>query len=283
MPAEPRPAAQAQPAWPADLALKEASGSGPARHLGWHPEWPEAPGSSARVGAFMSTRQGGMSLGPYAGLNLGDHVGDDPSAVQANRALLSKQLQGARPAWLRQVHGSTVVDAAAALAQGLTPEADGSWTSKPGVACVVLVADCLPVLFAAPQGVAVGAAHAGWRGLAAGVVEQTALAVARAAGCAPQELSCWLGPCIGPRQFEVGADVRQAFGGGARFVSRPRLDGQARWLADLVGLTRDRLTALGLSDVTGGAWCTVEDASSFFSFRRDGVTGRMAAAVWLRP
>ena len=231
----------------------------------------------------MSTRQGGVSLGPHAGLNLGDHVGDDPGAVLANRALLAQQLQGARPAWLRQVHGSTVVDAATVLARGLTPEADGSWTCEPGVACVVLVADCLPVLFAAPDGAAVGAAHAGWRGLAAGVVERTAHAVAQAAGCEPQELHCWLGPCIGPRQFEVGADVQQAFGGGPRFVSRPRPDGQARWLADLAGLTRDRLAGLGLRAVTGGAWCTVEDASSFFSFRRDGVTGRMAAAVWLRP
>ena len=222
-------------------------------------------------------------MGPHASLNLGDHVGDDPAAVWANRAQLAQQLQGARPVWLRQVHGSTVVDAAAVLAGDLTPEADGSWTREPGVACVVQVADCLPVLFAAPNGAAVGAAHAGWRGLAAGVVERTASAVARAAGCEPEELSCWLGPCIGPRQFEVGADVLQAFGGGARFVGRPRPDGQSRWLADLAGLARDRLAALGLSTVTGGLWCTVEDNSSFFSFRRDGVTGRQAAAVWLRP
>lgn len=231
----------------------------------------------------MSTRQGGVSLGPYASLNLGDHVDDDPAAVRANRALLVQQMQGARPVWLRQVHGSTVVDGAAALAQGLVPEADGSWTREPGVACVVQVADCLPVLFAAFNGEAVGAAHAGWRGLACGVVERTAHAVALAAGCAPHELACWLGPCIGPRQFEVGADVLQAFGGGARFISRPRPDGQARWLADLAGLARDRLGALGLRDVSGGVSCTVEAASSFFSFRRDGITGRMAAAVWLRP
>jgi YfiH family protein len=151
------------------------------------------------------------------------------------------------------------------------------------VACVVQVADCLPVLMAAANGRAVGAAHAGWRGLAAGVLERTAEAVARAAGCEPSALACWLGPCIGPRQFEVGADVLQAFGADRRFFTpRPRPDGQSRWLADLPGLARQRLLALGLHQVAGGHWCTVETPSDFFSFRRDGVTGRMAAAVWLR-
>jgi len=266
--------------------INEPSGATPAWPLEWPgPERVDAKVGAqvaARVGALMSTRKGGLSQGPHAGLNLGDHVGDDPAAVRANRDLLSQQLQGARPAWLRQVHGSTVVDAAAVLAKGVMPEADGSWTRETGVACIVQVADCLPVLFAAPEGAAVGAAHAGWRGLAAGVLERTAQAVAQAAGCAPHELSCWLGPCIGPRQFEVGADVLEAFGGGARFVSRPRPDGQARWLADLAGLARDRLAAVGLRDVAGGRWCTVEDPSTFFSFRRDGITGRMAAAVWRR-
>lgn len=243
-------------------------------------------GAPVSVGAVMSTRQGGCGAGPFARFNLGDHVGDDPANVAANRAIWSALMPGAHLAWLTQVHGAVVVDAAqaarAALQGERPPQADGSWTGEPGVACVVQVADCLPVLFAARNGRAVGAAHAGWRGLAAGVLERTAAAVAHAAGCAPADLACWLGPCIGPRQFEVGADVLEAFGGGERFVSRPRPDGPARWLADLPGLARDRLQTFGLHQVAGGTWCTVEDRSRFFSFRRDGVTGRMAAAVWLR-
>lgn len=243
-------------------------------------------GAPVSVGAVMSTRQGGCGAGPFARFNLGDHVGDDPANVAANRAIWSALMPGAHLAWLTQVHGAGVVEAAqaarAALQGERPPQADGSWTGEPGVACVVQVADCLPVLFAARNGRAVGAAHAGWRGLAAGVLERTAAAVAQAAGCAPADLACWLGPCIGPRQFEVGADVLEAFGGGERFVSRPRPDGPARWLADLPGLARDRLQTFGLHQVAGGTWCTVEDRSRFFSFRRDGVTGRMAAAVWLR-
>jgi hypothetical protein len=235
------------------------------------------------VQALMSTRHGGRSVGPYGYLNLGDHVGDDADAVADNRATWAAQMQGARPVWLRQVHGAQVVDAAQALRLDAAPTADGCWTSEPGVACVIQVADCLPVLFAARNARAVGAAHAGWRGLALGVVERTARAVACAAGCDLSALACWLGPCIGPGRFEVGAEVVQAFGGGPRFAWRPRPDGQPRWLADLPGLARDRLQALGLASASGGRWCTVEDPSNFFSFRRDGLTGRMAAAVWLRP
>ena len=245
----------------------------------WHVIW-DAPVS---VGALMSTRHGGSSQGPFDSLNLGGHVGDDPAAVAVNRQRWSDLMAPARPLWLRQVHGAEVVEAADALRQGGAPEADGCWTREPGVACVVQVADCLPVLFAASNGRAVGAAHAGWRGLAAGVLERTAEAVARAAGCAPAGLVGWLGPCIGPRQFEVGAEVLQALGAEDRFFTpRPRPDGQLRWLADLAGLARQRLESLGLHQVAGGHSCTVENASDFFSFRRDGVTGRMAAAVWLR-
>jgi len=166
--------------------------------------------------------------------------------------------------------------------------ADASWTREAGVACAVLVSDCLPVLFAAPQARAVGAAHAGWRGLSAGVLERSAHAVCEAASCEPHELVAWLGPCIGPDAFEVGADVLGAFGvapgaaGNERFRYQPRADGDPRWRADLAGLARDRLAALGLKRVGGGAWCTVHDRSRFFSFRRDGVTGRMAALVWIR-
>jgi YfiH family protein len=272
MPAE-RP--DAAPAQPRVAGAVLACAASPSLTVAW-----DAPDS---VGALMSTRNGGTSAGAYDSLNLGDHVGDTPAAVATNRARWSALMSGAQPAWLKQVHGAVVVDAARVLRQGRAAPADGSWTREPGVACVVQVADCLPVLFAARNGRAVGAAHAGWRGLAMGVVERTALAVAQAAGCGPDALSCWLGPCIGPARFEVGTEVVDAFGGGPRFVSRPRADGQPRWLADLPGLTRDRMQVLGLRRVSGGTWCTVEDPSSFFSFRRDGVTGRMAAAVWLRP
>lgn len=264
---------------PAGLKPAARSGSGATSALPLPVIW-EAPGN---VGALMSTRQGGCSRGAFDSLNLGAHVGDDPDAVVANRQRWGRMMLPARPLWLRQVHGTVVVEASKALDDVDSPQADGCWTSQAEVACVVQVADCLPVLFAASNGRAVGAAHAGWRGLAAGVLERTAEAVARAAGCEPPALACWLGPCIGPRQFEVGADVLKAFGADERFFTpRSRPDGQPRWLADLPGLARQRLQALGLHQVAGGHWCTVENPSDFFSFRRDGVTGRMAAAVWLR-
>jgi polyphenol oxidase len=240
----------------------------------------------AGVGAFMSTRTGGASAGPFAHLNLGTQVGDAEAQVAENRRLFTQAL-GVEPCWLRQVHGVGVVDAAAHVGRGVV-EADASWTSRPGVACVVQVADCLPVLLAARNGRAVGAAHAGWRGLAGGVVEAALGAVVQAAQCDAGEVVAWLGPCIGPRQFEVGADVLAAFGAAdaQRFVPRPAsqqsADGRPRWLADLPGLARARLQRAGVSAISGGEWCTVEDRSRFFSFRRDGVTGRMAGAVWLR-
>jgi YfiH family protein len=248
--------------------------SGPGPVLDLAVEW-AAPAS---VGALMTTRLGGLSRPPYDTFNLGDHVGDEPAAVAGHRVGLEDRI-GARIAWLRQVHGYEVVQA---RPQAPVPEADGLWTASPGVACAVLVADCLPVLLADRYGRAVGAAHAGWRGLASGVVEATVQAVATAAGGRPDELVAWLGPCIGPRQFEVGADVVEAFGGGGRFVPAPRADGSLRWLADLPGLARDRLHALGVNAVAGGDWCTVTDAQRFYSYRRDGATGRMAAVVWLR-
>lgn len=248
-------------------------------------EWPAGP----RVGAWMSTREGGTSPPPWSGLNLGVAVGDDPARVAANRAEFAAALEGARPVFLRQVHGTRVVRLSAADLEAATPhEADASLTTEPGIACTVQVADCLPVLLAAPDGRGVAAAHAGWRGLAGGVVDASVAALCEAAGCAPGELVAWLGPCIGPRQFEVGAEVVAAFGGDAadpqRFVPSPRAhdDGRPRWLAHLPQLARERLAALGVTRVSGGAWCTVEEASRFFSFRRDGVTGRLAAAVWLR-
>jgi len=237
------------------------------------PDWP----AGARVGALMSTRIGGVSAGPWRSLNLGGAVGDDAGAVAENRRRFETAL-GVPAAYLSQVHGARVVRLPAA---GAPIDADASVTTEPGVACTVLVADCLPVLFAAPGGSGVGAAHAGWRGLAGGVLEATVASLCEAAACAPAGLHAWIGPCIGPRQFEVGADVVEALGGGQHFVPRPRADGAMRWLADLPGLARGRLQAAGVTQISGGAWCTVEDASRFFSFRRDGITGRMAAAVWL--
>ncbi len=236
-----------------------------------------------RVGALMSTRVGGVSAAPFDSFNLGRSAGDERGTVDENRRRFAASLDGARPVWMSQVHGTRVlrlhVDAGPA---SLSLEADAAITTEPGIACTAMVADCLPVLFAAPEGRGVGAAHAGWRGLAGGVLEASVAALCEAAGCAAHELQAWLGPCIGPRQFEVGADVVEAFGGGSRFVARPRPDGAMRWLADLPGLARERLHAVGLTQISGGTWCTVEGASKFFSFRRDGVTGRMAAAVWLR-
>jgi len=189
--------------------------------------------------------------------------------------------------YLRQVHGWGVAQLAAGTPDDT--EADACWTTEAGVACTVMVADCLPVLFAAPGTRGVGAAHAGWRGLAGGVLEATVAALCDAAGCAPGDLHAWLGPCIGPDAFEVGADVLHAFGAaagapGPRFVpGAPGADGAPRWMADLPGLAHDRLAGAGLRHVAGGHWCTVGDRSRFFSFRRDRVTGRMAAGVWIRP
>ncbi|HEU5297207.1 MAG TPA: peptidoglycan editing factor PgeF [Burkholderiaceae bacterium] len=246
------------------------------------PDWH----ADARVGARVTTRAGGVSAPPWDSMNLGLGSGDARESVLANRERLAAAI-GATPVFMRQVHGARVIRVDADSARADAQEADASWTDMPGVACTVLVSDCLPVLLAAPRARAVGAAHAGWRGLSAGVVEACARAVCSAAACAPHELAAWLGPCIGRDAFEVGADVLVAFGiapaagDRPRFRYAPRADGDARWRADLAGLARDRLAALGVTRVSGGTWCTVQDRSRFFSFRRDGVTGRMAAAVWI--
>ena len=257
-------------------------------HSGW---LVPGPALAAAVGAVMTTRHGGVSRAPWQTMNVGAAVGDDAAAVAANRALFARAI-GAVPVWLRQVHGSRVVrvgraEAADAAAGAAPLEADASVTTEAGVACAVQVADCLPLLFAPRGGRAVAAAHAGWRGLADGVAERTLRAVCDAAACEPADVRAWLGACIGPHRFEVGADVLDAFGadpragGAGRFVARGAAHPD-KWLADLAGLARDRLVAAGVRDVAGGGWCTASDASRFFSFRRDGVTGRMVAAVWIR-
>jgi polyphenol oxidase len=245
------------------------------------PEW----GAPPTVGAFMSERGGGVSASPWHSLNVGSAVGDDAAAVAENRRRVAAALGGA-PVWLRQVHGAHVVHIGPGDVDGEPPEADAAWTDQAGVACTVQVADCLPVLLATRDGRAVAAAHAGWRGLAAGVLQNTVAAMCQGTGQSPDEVVAWLGPCIGPRQFEVGADVLLAFAADlanpdpARFVRRQRPDGGQRWLANLPGLACDVLLAAGVGQVGGGRWCTVEESSRFFSFRRDGRTGRLVAAVW---
>lgn len=265
---------------------------------GWpaHDDWLRPTWQRDDVGALMTTRAGGCSDGPYASMNVGAAVGDEPQAVACNRNRLRTALDGATPTFLRQVHGSRVIRLDEPNAEA--PQADASLTTVPGVACVVQAADCLPVLLAAPGGRGVGAAHAGWRGLASGVLEATVLAVCDAAGCVPSAIEVWLGACIGPRRFEVGADVVTAFAGAglssesrAACFRRVPVEGIDRstpaagdkWLADLPGLARLRLAKAGVRRISGGIWCTVEDPSRFFSFRRDHVCGRMAAAIWIRP
>ncbi len=234
----------------------------------------------------MTTRHGGFSAAPFDSMNMRPGLGDDPQAVQRNQVRLAQAI-AATPVWLNQVHGTRVVRLTQADGAADAPihTADASLTTQPGIACTAQVADCLPVLFAAPG--AVAAAHAGWRSLAGGVIEATVAALCQAAVCGPGDVQAWLGACIGPRRFEVGADVLAAFDADSdrpdpdRFMrlSRP---GAPKWLANLPQLARDRLHAVGVVDVSGGNWCTVEDGSRFFSYRRDGVTGRMVATVWRR-
>jgi YfiH family protein len=259
------------------------------------PDWPAPPG----VRAVFSTRQGGVSVAPWDSMNLGDHVGDAPAQVAANRHTLAQAL-GARPVFLQQVHGTQVL-----ALNGATPDgqqADAAITRQRGVACIIMVADCLPVLLATRDGATVAAAHAGWRGLAGsageGILEQT---YKRFSGLAPDPIEecaintiAWLGPCIGPSAFEVGPEVRAAF-----VASDPGADrcfvphGEGKFLADLAGMARLRLQALGITRIYGNDgsadWCTVGNPSRFFSHRRDAgvsgngfnTTGRMAAAIWI--
>ncbi|RSZ39664.1 MULTISPECIES: peptidoglycan editing factor PgeF [unclassified Variovorax] len=243
------------------------------------PEWP-AP---SNVRAVCTTREGGVSAGRYESLNLGDHVGDEPAHVAENRSRLRAAV-GARPVFLQQVHGTGVVALDApqdAVRDGTA--ADACTATATGLACTIMVADCLPVLFTDESGHRVAAAHAGWRGLAGGVLEQTVKAF-EAEGAS--RVIAWLGPCIGPKAFEVGPEVKAAFEAHAPEAAscfRPA-PAPGKWLADLPALARQRLQAAGIGAVYGNdgsdLWCTVTDASRFFSHRRDGVSGRFAALVW---
>lgn len=240
-----------------------------------HPQWiiPDWP-APARVRALVTTRAGGVSSGPYAGMNLGRRTADDPAAVAANHAQLNRLLPQT-PRWLAQVHGHTVVDA-----DNLNdvPQADASVARRPDTVCAILVADCLPVLLTDRAGTCIGAAHAGWRGLAGGVIANT---IARMA-VPPAELLAWIGPGIGPAAFEVGDDVLRAFCTDAPERSsafKPLRAG--KWLCDLPALARDALHRAGVTAVHGGDLCTYSDSRRFYSHRRHPVTGRMAALLWL--
>ena len=241
------------------------------------PDWP-VPES---VRAVFTLRGGGVSRGPYASLNVGAHVEDDPAAVAENRRRIAATFDlPAEPAWLAQVHGNRVIRL------GAIPEpdarADALVTREVGRVCVIQVADCLPVLFAARDGSVVGAAHAGWRGLAAGVLESTVADL----GVPPAQLVAWIGPGIGQANFEVGPEVREALvaaagtGAAAQVAAAFVPNARGRWQCDLVALARLRLAALGLTSIHGEGWCTFADAENFFSYRRDGRSGRMAALIW---
>lgn len=237
------------------------------------PDWPALPG----LHAAFTVRAGGVSSAPWDSFNLAQHVGDDGQAVVRNRTRLVKALNlPSEPCWLEQVHGTRVVEATAGWQ---VPRADAVWTGQAGRVCAVMVADCLPILLRDCDGRCIGAIHAGWRGLANGIVEDCVQRLDALHG--RPRWQAWLGPCIGPKAFEVGDDVRQAF------VRRWRSSEQAftrsgsdRWLADLVQLARIQLRQLGVNEIWGGHWCTYTDPVRFFSYRRDSVTGRMAALIW---
>jgi len=237
------------------------------------PDWP-APKS---VRALSTTRHGGISTGAFASLNLGEHVDDAPDAVAENRRRLQAEIGAAQPRWLSQVHGTRVVRLAGAA---VTEPADAAVTAKPGEACLIMTADCMPVLFCDASGSRVAAAHAGWRGLAAGVLEATLAEM----GTSPGEVMAWMGPAIGPKHYEVGEEVRQAFAAHDPQAIQAFAQGRApdKWWCDLYMLARQRLDAAGVKAVYGGGFCTFDDEERFFSFRRDsGRTGRMATLIYM--
>lgn len=236
------------------------------------PDWP-AP---TKIHAVCTTRVGGISQSPYHSLNLGDHVGDDPIAVTQNRHTLSKALHlPSPPCWITQVHGVRVINT---QNWQTGEEADGIYTTIPNAICAVMTADCLPILLCDKKGQYVAAIHAGWRGLADGIIEST---IAQAP-CDPKEIMAWLGPAIGPKSFEAGDDVRNIF------LSQNPADesgfsilGNSKWLVDMYHIARQRLNAVGVSNIYGEVECTVLNPERFFSFRREGITGRMASLIWI--
>jgi YfiH family protein len=233
------------------------------------PQWP-AP---AAVHSLITTRAGGVSSGPFTSFNLGEHVGDDPDAIAENRRRL-RALLPAEPIWLRQVHGAQVVNAA--QIEGIV-EADASVAHVAGCVCAIKIADCMPVLLCDRGGTRIGIAHAGWRGLHAGVIEHT-IAMLQ---CPPGQVLAYLGPAIGPQAFEVGDEVRAAFTAHDPAAAQAfKRHGPGKWLADLYLLARQRCAYAGVHNVFGGGYCTMNDPR-FFSYRRDRVTGRMAALIWL--
>lgn len=233
-------------------------------------DWPAPAG----IRAGVTTRRGGVSRGPFASFNLAAHVGDDPAAVDQNRARLCQLLQlPAEPRWLNQVHG---IQVCTDTAPGTT--ADASVSRQPGQVCVVLTADCLPVLFCDKAGQVVAAAHAGWRGLAAGVVVETVHRMGVDAG----NLLAWLGPAIGPQAFEVGEEVRSAFLAlGPEYARAFKAHTTGKWWMDIYAAARLQLAGLGLTGIYGGGECTVTDADRYYSYRRDRETGRMASLIWM--
>lgn len=238
------------------------------------PDWP-AP---AHIRALSTTRDGGVSEGVFAGLNLGAHVGDEMARVEANRARLQQEAVIPGPLnWLNQVHGTAVHPVSHQYESA--PDADAACAHGAGLACIVMTADCLPVLFCDRAGTRVAAAHAGWRGLHAGVLE----ASINAMGCEPAEILAWLGPAIGPQAFEVGGEVREAFiAEQVEAVNAFTPSANAgKWLADIYQLARLRLARAGVTAVYGGDYCTFSDGEQFYSYRRDGQTGRMASIIWL--
>jgi polyphenol oxidase len=237
------------------------------------PNWP-AP---ANVHALQTNRKAGYSLAPFNSLNLGDHVQDNPIYVAQNRQLLSQYLPS-EPVWLHQVHGVNIVDAAQT---NCVPDADASFSTRKNVVCVTMTADCLPVLLCDVNGTIVSAVHAGWRGLCDGALESSIHAVCRAANIESNQLMAWLGPAIGPNAFEVGAEVRAKFvaidsKSEAAFVNRGD-----KYLCDLYKIATQRLNNLGVTQIYGGDHCTFTEKDQFFSFRRDGDTGRMATLIWM--
>ena len=241
------------------------------------PQW-DAP---SFVQSLVTTREGGISEFPYHSLNLGDHVGDLPEDVVFNRALLRKYLP-TEPIWLKQVHGTMV-----STPSIRTCEADGIVSNIPGEVLAIMTADCLPVLFATQSGGVIGAAHAGWRGLCQGVLEKTVQSMRALANDPKEPILAWLGPAIGPTAFEVGLDVKEAFEvSNIPYPSNafiPIIEKPGKYFANLYLLAQSRLKTVGIGKITGGDFCTVNQSNHFFSYRRDGVTGRFASLIWIEP